>query len=142
MASKQIIKFFIVEDDSAFRNILKDILRKVEESFNGNNVVFEIESFYSIAEAQARIYTNPDIVLLDYYIVDDDFKQVTSDRLLQDIMELEKDTKVIIVSGEEKPDIVKSLKALGASYYISKNPKTIARIIPTIKSLVRKKLVK
>jgi DNA-binding NarL/FixJ family response regulator len=140
MTANSIIKFFIVEDDNAFRSILKDILRKVEEGFLQDGVSFEIESFFSIAEAQARIYTMPDIVLLDYYIVDDNFNQVTSDKLLQDIIELDKNIKVIIVSGEEKPDIVKNLKALGAAYYISKNPRTIARIIPTIKSLVRKKL--
>lgn len=141
MTGKKIIRFFIVEDDSAFRAILGDIVKKVESDFSDQNTEFEILSFSTIAEAQKALFPPPDIVLLDYYIVDDEHNPVTSDRLLEDIVAIDKDIRVIIVSGEEKPDIVKNLKEMGAAYYISKNPKTIARIIPTIKSLVRKKLL-
>ena len=140
MSKKKEIRFFIVEDDNAFNSILGDIIRKVEESFVHEGVTFTIESFLTLAEAQAQIFSVPDIVLLDYYIVDDEFNPVTSDVLLQDIIEMDKDIKVIIVSGEEKPEIVRNLKKIGADYFISKNPRTIARIIPTIKNVVRRKL--
>ena len=140
MNQKKEIKFFIVEDDNAFSSILGDIIRKVEESFVEQDVKFSIKSFSALAEAQAQIFSVPDIVLLDYYIVDDDYNPVTSDVLLQDITEMGEDIKVIIVSGEEKPEIVRNLKEIGADYFISKNPRTIARIIPTIKNVVRRKL--
>ena len=48
------------------------------------------------------------------------------------------DIKVIIVSGENDPEIVKNLKNKGAALFISKSPKTLQRIIPALKMIIDK----
>ncbi len=130
------IKFFIVEDDAVFINILSDVINSVQKNFVADNVKFSTKTFYSVKEARFELRQKPDIILLDYYITDDTLKPATSDKLLEDIKTSGEDVKVIVISGEDDPDIIDDLKKKGAAFYISKNPKTLQRIIPVLKMTV------
>ena len=134
------IKIFIVEDDSIFINIFSDLIDAIQKEYDDEkiNVKLNIKTFYSVKEASFELRQNPEIIIMDYYLTDDNLKPMTSDKLLEDIKSSGKDVKVIAVTGEDDPDIVDSLKEKGASFYISKSPKTFYRIKPTLKLLIDK----
>jgi DNA-binding NarL/FixJ family response regulator len=132
------IKFFIVEDDSVFINLLSDIISSISKEYEKEGIVLSKRTFYSVKEAEFELSQNPDIVLLDYYLTDDELRPQTADGLLKAIVEHDDKIKVIIVSGEDDPEIVDDLKLKGAAFYISKSPKSLMRIVPVLKSVVNK----
>ncbi len=136
------IKVFIVEDDPIFISILCDVISHIQKDYVNDKVLFTSKSFYSVKEARYELKQKPDIVLLDYHLIDDTLKPATSDQLLEGISKSGEDIKVIIVSAETNPEIVERLKSKGASLFISKSPKTLQRIIPALKMVIDKVLDK
>lgn len=132
------IKFFIVEDDPIFIHLFSNLLYKIEKEYDGD-IKINLKTFYSVKEASFELTQKPDVVLLDYYLTDDNFNPITSEKLLTEIKTSLDDTKVIVITGEESPEIIDDLKNKGASFYISKNPKTLHRLIPVLKMLINKK---
>lgn len=132
------LKIFIVEDDSVFIKLLNDIILSVSRQYP--EVEFSVKNFYSVKEARFELIQNPDIILLDYYLTDDELNPVTADLLLSEIVSRDKDISVIVVSGEDNPSIVDDLKEKGAAFYISKSPKSLMRIFPVLKSVILKKI--
>ncbi|MEA2043723.1 MAG: response regulator [Bacteroidota bacterium] len=132
------INFFVVDDESSFIRIEKKIINKVKDDFNNENVIFNINTFTNFESAKEGINNSVDIALLDYHIVDKNNNGITSETILEGLKTINEDIHVIMLTGENNPEIVKRLKNKGASFFISKSPKTIIRIIPTIKSIVRK----
>lgn len=130
------IKIFIVEDDSIFIALFSDLIENLQKDYDKDKVKLSIKTFYSVKEASFELRQNPDIIILDYYLTDDNLKPMTSDKLLTDVKKSGKDVKIIAVTGEDDPDIIENLKEKGASFYISKSPKTFFRIKPTLKMII------
>ncbi len=91
---------------------------------------------------EAMKHTPPDIVLLDYYLSDINGKIVTCDAFLKTVTTCKPEAKVVIISGQSRKDTVERLKETGAAFYISKEPRVIHRIVPTLKMIIEKKLKK
>ena len=134
------IKIFIVEDDSVFVSIFSDLISLIQKDYNNNEIRLITKTFYSITEAAYELTQKPDIVLLDYYITDDNLKPVTSEKLLLDIKRANAKAKIIMISGEDDFVIVDELKEKGADFFISKSPKILQRLIPTIKMIIDNKI--
>ncbi len=137
---KKEIRIFIVEDDSVFIKLLSDLLLSIAKDYEADGISFAIKTFYSIKEARFELSQNPDIVLLDYYLTDDELNPVTSARFLEETVNHDKEIDIIVVSGEDDPKIIEELKNKGAAFFISKSPKSLMRIIPILKSIINKNI--
>ncbi len=143
MAHTVNIIFFIVEDDPMFIKLMKGLVDNLEQDFKkrGHELSVRTFTFDKLNDAQTALKNhNPDIILLDYYLVDENNKSVTSDKFLKDALEFNPDIKIIVVSGESEKDIVHKLKETGAAFYIAKQPKTLIRLVPTLKMMIQKLL--
>jgi len=134
------LKIFIVEDDFIFTNIMNDLVDGIRLKYEDYNIEITSKTYYSIKEAKYELSDKPDIVLLDYYIIDDDLLPVTGDALLEEIVQQDKNTKVIIVSGQEDRSTVDDLKKKGAAFYVDKSPKALPRLAPILSQIVEAKL--
>jgi len=136
------IKVFIIEDDFLFIEILVNLLESVNSEISSKNVRINFQTFYSTKEASYELSQNPDIVMLDYFLIDDELKADTGTKLLDVIKEHNPDIDVIIVSGQENDNIREELLEKGATNYLGKDEESLNKIKPLILSLIEKKLTK
>ena len=132
------IRVFIVEDDFIFTNILNDMVESVQEEYSDRHVELITETFYSLKEARFELSKKPDIVFLDYYIMDDTLEPVTGEKLLDEIRKIDKNIQVVMVSGQEDKEVIEKLKRKGAAFYINKDPKSLQRIMPVMRQIIDK----
>ncbi len=143
MGDERQIILYIVEDDKLFSSLMKGLVENLERDFRNrnHNVSIQVSTFAVPHSAEQNLAEHkPDIVLLDYYLTDELGKIVTCDDFLKKVLEANPASKVVIISGQSKRENVKRLKDSGAAFYISKDPRTIHRIIPTLKMIIEKKL--
>jgi len=130
------VKIFIIEDDFIFTNLLLELIENVKENYETKDVEIVTETFYSVKEAKYELPKKPDIILLDYFLMDDSLEPVTSDKLLEEIQLGDKNIKVVVVSGQEDPEVEYDLQRKGASYYINKSPKSLVKIVPVLQEII------
>lgn len=132
---EQQLKIFIVDDDPIYLKSLENSLK--ETSYYKS----EIHTFLSGEECIKSLSIKPDIVILDYYL---DGKETNQNHLdgiktLIKIKNTSPKTKVIMLSGQENPEIAaKSIKN-GALEYFMKNDAAFVKIKNIIKNMVNKK---
>lgn len=136
------IKVFIIEDDFVFIEILVNLLESVNSEISHKNVKITYQTFYSTKEASYELSQNPDIVMLDYFLMDDELKADTGTKLLDVIKEYNPDIDVVVVSGQESESVRNELLKKGATNYLAKDEESLKKIKPLIISLIEKKLVK
>jgi DNA-binding NarL/FixJ family response regulator len=134
------IKIFIIEDDFLFIEILAGMLDTLNEEFASRNIKITYKTFYSNKEAEFELRQNPDIVLLDYFLVDDELNKDTAMKLLRDIREHDSSIDVIIVSGQESPEVKKDLLDKGVTAYISKDQDSLITLKPILMEIISKRL--
>jgi len=134
------IKVFIVEDDFIFIEILAGMLDSLNEELISRNIKITYKTFYSNSEAEFELRQNPDIILLDYFIVDDELNEDTALKFLLDIREHDSSIDVIIVSGQENPAIKEDLLMKGAVAYISKEQDSLMTLKPVLMEIIEKRL--
>ncbi|OQY04628.1 MAG: hypothetical protein B6I20_02720 [Bacteroidetes bacterium 4572_117] len=136
------IKIFIIEDDFVFIEILVNLLEIVSSEMSENNVLVSYKTFYSTKEASFELSQNPDIVLLDYFLIDDELKADTGTQLLHHIKEYKPDIDVVVISGQESPKVKEELLQKGAAYYLAKDQESIKKIKPLLINLINKRIDK
>ena len=134
------IKVFIIEDDFVFIEILVNLLESVNSEISHKNVKITYQTFYSTKEASYELSQNPDIVMLDYFLMDDELKADTGTKLLDVIKEYNPDIDVVVVSGQESESVRDELLQKGATYYLGKDEESLRKIKPLIISLINNKL--
>jgi len=97
-----------VEDNTFFSQLIK---QKLEQ-----NDHIEVELFESGAAFRNHLHRNPDIVILDYSIPD-----TNGIDLLREIKHYNNDIKTILLSGQEKVEVVIEAFEHGAEEYIKKD---------------------
>jgi two-component system response regulator AtoC len=105
---KFLTRIFVVEDNTFFAQLIK---QKLEQ-----NDHIEVELFESGAAFRNNLYQNPDIVILDYSIPD-----TNGIDLLREIKHYNSDIKTILLSGQEKVEVVIEAFEQGAEEYIKKD---------------------
>jgi len=133
------IKIFIIEDDFLFINILVDIVESLNSDLINDNIKISYNTFYSAKEAEFEFKQKPDIILLDYFIIDDEHKADTGANLIKSIKEKELDIDIIIVSGQESEAVKKQLLNDGIYGYISKNHDDLKKIKQLIIEIINKR---
>lgn len=106
-----LLKIFLVEDDPFFGEALKYHLKL--------NPDFELYLFRTGMECISNLYQKPDIICLDFGLPD-----ITGDKLLQRIQEINNKIPIIIISGQEEIEVAVNFLKSGAKDYIIKNDQT------------------
>jgi DNA-binding NtrC family response regulator len=121
MYEKDPVKIFVVEDDPAYTKFLRYVLEL--------NPDFEVE-FYSTGKTCIQnLHKNPSVITLDYSLPD-----MPCEQILQEILAVNPDIQVIIVSAQEKISTAVDLMRAGAYYYIPKDTDAKDRLLYTIKN--------
>jgi len=124
MADQKLI--FIVDDDP-FINML------VVKRFTSEG--YRLEAFKYGEDCIGSLNKNPDLIILDYYFVNNDYKVMNGMEVFDKIKELKPEIPVIMLSGQEKGEIVLELARKGIDDYIIKDNNLIDNLNVAISEL-------
>jgi two-component system OmpR family response regulator len=106
-------KLIFIVDDDPFINML------VVKRFTSAG--YRLEAFSYGEECLKALNKNPDLIILDYYFVNNDQKVMNGMEVFDKIKELKPELPVIMLSGQEKGEIVLELARKGIDDYIIKD---------------------
>ena len=121
---------FVVDDDP-FINML------VVKRFTSEG--YRLEAFTYGEECISSLNKNPDLIILDYYFVNNDHLVMNGMEVFDKIKELKPETPVIMLSGQEKGEIVLELARKGIDDYIIKDNNLIDNLNVAITELFSRK---
>lgn len=122
MEKNYITKIFLVDDDEVYSNIIKMAL---EENEN-----YDVHLFMSGEELMPHIHDRPDIVIIDYTL-----PGMSGIEVLKKVKEYDEDIAAVVLSGQEKVEVVVEAYNNGASNYIIKNDNVIFELNHVLKNL-------
>jgi DNA-binding NtrC family response regulator len=117
-------RIFIVEDDQFLGSVIKLTLEKL------NNV--DVTYFAEPEECLKNLHRNPHIVSIDYLL-----PGMNGIELMEKIKNYNQDIFCIMVSGQEKLDVVIDTYKRGAIDYIIKNENAIVNLENSVKNLCK-----
>src|SRR5665648_1114452 len=120
-------KLIFIVDDDPFVNML------VVKRFSSEG--YHIEAFEYVEDCLNVIDKNPDLIILDYFFGNDDSKVMNGMEVFDKIKELKPDTPVIMLSGQDKGEIVLELARKGIDDYLIKDNNLIDNLQLAIKEL-------
>jgi len=123
-------RIFIVDDDS-FINML------VVKRFSSEG--YQMDAFQSGEECLAALGKNPDLIILDYLFVSENGQMMNGMEVFDEIKKVNPDVPVIMLSGQEKGEIVLELARKGIDDYIIKDNNLIESLSTAIKDLFSRK---
>ncbi len=124
-------KLIFVVDDDPFINML------VVKRFTSEG--YKLEAFNYGEDCLNALSKEPDLIILDYFFVSNDQKVMNGMEVFDKIKELKPETPVIMLSGQEKGEIVLELARKGIDDYIIKDDKLIDNLDVAIKELFERK---
>jgi len=120
---------FLVDDDKMFLTLLKNNL---QQQFGR---LLKISEYTTGEECVKNIDSPPDIVILDYYLNDEDHPDAMNGiSVMQEIKSASKDSIVIMLSGQDKLQVAIDCVKNGAYEYIVKSESAFVRIQNTLKN--------
>lgn len=129
--SQNSFSVFLVDDDKMFLSSLKTSLTQQFKSG------IEVSTFTSGEECLKKVEDNPDIVVLDYYLNDDQHPQAMDGlEVLRKIKENSEDSTVIMLSGQDKLQVAIDSIKNGAYEYVAKSESSFVRIQNVIKNIM------
>ncbi len=114
MDSKKLI--FVVDDDPFINTLV--VKRLTSDKY-------KIEAFETGEDCLDALNKNPDLVILDYLFVKDKREFMNGMQVLDKIKELKPDTPVIMLSGQDKGEVVLELARKGIDNYVIKDNELI-----------------
>ena len=124
-------KLIFIVDDDPFINML------VVKRFT--NEGFRIEAFSYGEDCIDALNKKPDLIILDYYFVNNDHKVMNGMEVFDKIKELKPETPVIMLSGQDKGEIVLELARKGIDDYIIKDNNLMDNLNVAINELFQRK---
>lgn len=115
------LSIFLVDDDQLFITALKDQVKKMFK-FETN-----IQTFLTGEECLKSFKSPPKIVILDYFLNSNYQYAMNGLQVLKKIKDVSPETKVIMLSAQDKMEIAVKLIKLGAYDYIIKNDQVFLR---------------
>lgn len=106
-------KVFLVDDDAMFLNMLFDALENVEG--------VDLEMYGSGELCIKALYKKPAIILLDHNFQKSSLNAIDGLEALKRIKKIQPDVIVIMLSGQENPELVYEFVQQGAHNYIMKD---------------------
>ena len=123
MQRKFINKVFIIEDDPIFGKV-------VQRAIENESDMYDVRVFKSGQDFFDNLHLNPDIVSIDYNLPD-----MTGLDILRRVKKYNEDIATVILSGQEKVEVVVEAYTHGANRYIIKNEKAIVEMAQVVKNL-------
>lgn len=120
-------KLIFIVDDDQFINTL------IMKRFTAEG--YKVEAFTYGEECIKALSKNPDAIILDYYFISNDQKVMNGMEVLDKIKELKPETPVIMLSGQEKGEIVLELARKGINDYIIKDNNLIENLKSALNDL-------
>lgn len=120
-------KLIFIVDDDPFINML------VVKRFTSDG--YKLEAFAYGEDCLKALNKNPDLIILDYFFVNKDRKVMNGMEVFDKIKEVKQDLPVIMLSGQEKGEIVLELARKGIDDYIIKDNNLIDNLQVAIKEL-------
>lgn len=111
--SKFITRIFVVEDNEFFATMIKQKLELNEQC--------EVSLFHSGDDFRRQLHENPDMVVLDYNL-----PNANGIELLKEIKNFNNQIKTILISGQERIEVVLEAFENGAEEYIKKDENALA----------------
>lgn len=121
---------FIVDDDAFINKLI--VKRLTSEGFN-------MEAFESGEECIKAMSKKPDLIILDYLFTKEDQKYMNGMEIFDKIKEINPDIPVIMLSGQEKGEIVLELARKGIDDYIIKDNNLIDNLLKAIREIFERK---
>ena len=120
-------KLIFIVDDDQFINTL------IMKRFTAEG--YKVEAFTYGEECIKALSKNPDAIILDYYFISNDQKVMNGMEVLDKIKELKPETPVMMLSGQEKGEIVLELARKGIDDYIIKDNNLIENLKSALNEL-------
>jgi len=127
-------KLIFVVDDDPFINML------VVKRFTSEN--YRFEPFVYGEECIDALHKNPDLIILDYCFINNDHKVMNGMEIFDRIKEIKPEVPVIMLSSQDRGDIVLDLARKGIDDYIIKDNKFITNLNVAIDELFEKEQYK
>ncbi len=127
MSSKKLI--YIVDDDPFINKLV--VRRLTSEDY-------KVEAFESGEECLDAMHKKPDLVILDYLFLKENHEFMNGMQVFDKIKELKPDTPVIMLSGQDKGEIVLELARKGIDDYIIKDNNLIDNLSIAINEVFQK----
>lgn len=121
-------KLIFIVDDDPFINMLV-VKRFKSEGYN-------IEAFSYGEDCITSLNKNPDLIILDYFFVNNERVVMNGMEVFDKIRELKPDTPVIMLSGQDKGEIVLELARKGIDDYVIKDNNLIDNLHVAITELL------
>lgn len=120
-------KLIFIVDDDPFINML------VVKRFTSEG--YKLESYKYGEECLTALGKNPDLIILDYFFVNNEKEVMNGMEVFDKIKEAKPDLPVIMLSGQEKGEIVLELARKGIDDYIIKDNNLIENLNTAISEL-------
>ncbi len=121
MTTKKLL--FIVDDDPFINNLV--IKRFTSEGYH-------VESFENGEDCLNSLDRKPDLVILDYFFVSNNEELMNGMEVFEKIKEIRPETPVIMLSGQDKGEIVLELARKGIDDYVIKDNNLIDNLTVAI----------
>ncbi len=119
---------FVVDDDSFMTSL-------IVKSFSSED--FRVESFdYGEDCLQAMDKMKPDLIILDYYFTKPGQKVMNGMEILDKIRSRYPDIYIVMLSGQEKGEVVLELARKGINDYVIKDNNLINNLNTSVKELL------
>lgn len=117
--SNKPLKVFIVDDDEYFNNILQSYINKIGREINKS---IETSGFLNGQDCLKEIKKDPDYVILDFYLDENNDITLTGYDVLEKIKKYNSDIKVIVISQmHEWENFKEEFRQFGASGFLKKD---------------------
>lgn len=123
MQRKFVNKVFVIEDDLVFGRV-------IQRALENEGDMYDVQVFKSGKEFFDNLHLNPDIVSIDYNLPD-----INGLEILKKVNKYNEEIGTIILSGQDKVEVVLEAYRNGANHYIMKNEKAVVELSNTIKNL-------
>lgn len=118
---------FIVDDDPF-------IIQLVIKRFNSDEYL--IEPFEYGEECIEALERDPDLIILDYYFFKSGMKVLNGMEVYNKIKEIKPDVPVVMLSGQDRGDVVLEMARMGITDYIIKDNSLISNLEKALEEIL------
>jgi CheY-like chemotaxis protein len=114
---------FIVDDDPLINTL-------VAKRFTSAG--YQVEAFENGEDCLEALNKKPDLIILDYFFINNNRELMNGMEVFEKIKEIQPDTPVIMLSGQDKGEIVLELARKGIDDYVIKDNNLIDNLSTAI----------
>jgi two-component system, OmpR family, response regulator len=121
---------FVVDDDPVINTL-------VVKRFTSDG--YKVEAFENGEDCLRALNKKPDLIVLDYFFVNNNRELMNGMEVFQKIKEIQPQTPVIMLSGQDKGEIVLELARKGIDDYVIKDKNLIDNLNLSITEYFKRK---